>query len=202
MPALSIIRLPRDHTAATRPGYSSPRAMVADNDYALGQLVETVSHSKVWPSTAIFVLEDDAQSGHDHVDAHRSLCAVISPWARRGAVDHRFYNTDSVLRTIEALLGLPPMCHYDATASILDVFDTRTANLAPYTATMPAPSILAEVNQPTAYRAAESAAMDLSAPDRVPDALLNDIVWHAVKGADSPEPLARHGLRVDGDDDD
>ncbi|SRR5579884_47193 len=196
LPAFLMVRLPRDHTQGTAPGLSSPRAMVADNDYAVGQLVEAVSKSRYWRETAIFVIEDDAQSGHDHVDAHRSICFVISPYIKRATVDHRFYNTDSVLHTMEALLGLPPLCQYDAAAPILDVFGPAPDNAEPYAAILPARDIIAEVSQQTAYRARDSQKLDFSREDRVPDAVLNDILWHAIKGARTPEPPIRHGLRL------
>ncbi len=196
LPQFSMLRLPRDHTQGTSPGLHSPRAMVADNDYAVGQIVEAVSHSRYWNETAIFVLEDDAQSGQDHVDAHRSICFVISPYIKKATVDHRFYNTDSVLRTMEALLNLPPMCQYDAVAPLIGVFDTQAVNAAPYAALLPPREIIGEVNSKTAYRAKDSQRLDFSREDRVPDAVLNDILWHSVKGVATPEPPARHGLRL------
>lgn len=201
LPRLSILRLPRDHTAGTRAGFSAPRAMAADNDLAVGQIVETVSRSRFWKRTAIVIVEDDAQSGHDHVDAHRSTCYVVSPYVRRGFVDHRFYNTDSVLHTIEALLGLPSMCQYDATAPALDVFADGPDNAAAYVPIVPAKAVLAEVNQGSAYRAGDSARLDFSAEDRVPDAVLNDILWHAVKGRDVEAPALRHGYQAVGEGD-
>src|SRR5213593_818353 len=117
VPALMIVCLPNDHTAATRPGFPTPKAMVADNDLALGRIVEAVSRSPVWRETAIFVIEDDAQNGPDHVDAHRTVCLVASPYVRRGVVDHRMHSTVSMLRTIELILGLPPMSQFDAAAA-------------------------------------------------------------------------------------
>ena len=117
LPGLSILRLPRDHTAGTRPGALTPQAMVAENDVALGRLVETISKSRYWKESAIFVLEDDAQNGSDHVDCHRSVLLVASPFARRGMVDSTLYTTSGVLRTIELVLGLPPMSQYDAAAT-------------------------------------------------------------------------------------
>jgi DNA-binding beta-propeller fold protein YncE len=183
LPAFEMVRFGRDHTSGTKPGVSSPRAMVADNDYAVGQLVEAVSKSPYWKETAIFVVEDDAQNGYDHVDAHRSIAFVISPYVEKGSVDHHFYNTDSTLHTMETLLGLPPMCRYDATAPVFQAFRPHPENDAPYTALLPAREVVAEVNRSTAYRAAESGRLDFSQPDRVPDDVLNDIVWHSVKGA-------------------
>ena len=116
MPRLMVMRLGNDHTSGTAPGRVAPRSAMADNDWALGMIVEACSRSRFWPEMAIFVVEDDAQSGADHVDSHRSLACVISPYARRGAVDHTFYNTASVLRTIELILGLAPMTQFDAAA--------------------------------------------------------------------------------------
>ncbi len=121
LPRLTVMRLPRDHTAGTREGSHTPRAMVADNDAALGRIVEAISRSRYWKESAIFVLEDDAQNGPDHVDAHRSVLLVASPFVKRGIVDSTLYTTSSVLRTIELILGLPPMsqdrCRRDAALS-------------------------------------------------------------------------------------
>ena len=117
MPRLSIVRLGNDHTSGTSPGTSTPRAMVADNDLALGRFVDIISHSRIWKESAIFVLEDDAQNGPDHVDAHRSVLLAISPFIRRGVVDSTLYTTSGVLRTMELILGLPPMSQYDAAAT-------------------------------------------------------------------------------------
>jgi YVTN family beta-propeller protein len=193
LPAFSMVRFMRDHTAGTSPGENSPRAMVADNDYAVGQLVEAVSKSPYWNSTAIFVLEDDAQDGYDHIDAHRSTCYVISPYVRRSVVDHRFYNTDSSLRTMEALLGLPAMCQFDAAAPVLDIFESRPVNPEPYTAILPDRAIISEVNDKTAYRAADSAKLNFAEADRVPEGILNDILWHSTHGS-APAPAVRHTL--------
>ena len=196
LPDVEMIRLPRDHTSGTTAGLNTPRAMVADNDYAVGEIVQAISKTKYWAHSAIFVIEDDAQNGHDHVDAHRSICFVVSPMIKRGTVDHRFYNTDSVLRTMEALLGLSPMCQYDAVAPILNLFGTKPVNAEPYVAMMPAKAIITEVNGKGAFRQEESRRLDFSREDRVPDAILNDLIWHSVKGAKSHEPLPRYGLRV------
>src|SRR6266550_5821657 len=122
------VRFCTDHTAGMNPDKHSPRSMVADNDYAVGQLVEAVSKSPIWKSCAIFIIEDDAQNGPDHVDTHRSTCYVISPWIKRGSVDHSFQNTVSVLKTIELVLGLPPMCQYDAVSSPILDWDTQPRN--------------------------------------------------------------------------
>jgi YVTN family beta-propeller protein len=196
LPQFEMIRLPCDHTAATRVGSRSPRAMVADNDYAVGQLVEAVSNSPYWKDTAIFVLEDDAQDGQDHVDAHRSIAFVISSHLAGGTVDHRFYNTDSVLHTMEVLLGLPPMNQYDATAPLFSGFSPTPVNTAPYTAILPPKEIIGQINTAAAYRARESRQLDFADADRIPDGLMNDILWHSVKGATTPMPAARHRFPV------
>jgi YVTN family beta-propeller protein len=195
LPRLTVIRLPRDHTAGTRVGSVTPRAMVADNDLALGRIVEAISHSRFWKESAIFVLEDDAQNGPDHVDAHRSVLVVASPFTRRGAVDHTLYTTSGVLRTIELILGLPPMTQYDAGATPLYNAFTAQPDLAPFTA-LPATISLTERNQPGAPGAAESAAMDFSAPDLAPDLLLNEVVWKSVKGAQAVMPPPRRAAFV------
>jgi YVTN family beta-propeller protein len=196
LPRFLMVRFPRDHTEGTKPGFHSPRSMVADNDYAVGQLVEAVSRSPYWKKTAIFILEDDAQNGFDHVDAHRSICFVISPFVKKATVDHRFYNTDSVLRTMELLLGMPPMNQLDAIAPPLRVFGSAADNDAAYQAILPAREIIAEVNTATAYRAADSRRLNFEKEDAVPDEVMNDILWHAVKGRHVPKPPVRYGLRL------
>src|SRR5260370_7081026 len=118
-PELVLVYLPRDHTLGRRAGQPTPRAMVAENDLALGRVIERLSRSPAWSALALFALEDDAQNGPDHVDAHRSVLLLASPWARRGVVDSTFYTTSSVVRTIGLLLGLPPLSQYDAGATPL-----------------------------------------------------------------------------------
>lgn len=137
MPRLLLIRIGNDHTSGAAPRKISPRSAVADNDYALGMLVEAVSKSRFWPTTAIFVLEDDAQDGPDHVDSHRSPAFVISPYAKRQAVDSSMYNTASMLRTMELILGIRPMTHFDAGARPMSAAFQASPNLAPYTAEKP-----------------------------------------------------------------
>ena len=196
LPALSLVRLGNDHTQGTKPGVPSPRAMVADNDFAVGQLVEAVSHSPYWRNTAIFIVEDDAQNGFDHVDAHRSIAFVISPFVRRNLHDSRFYNTDSVLHTMENILGIAPMNLYDATAPTLNVFTASPDNDAPYTAIQPSREIAAELNGERAFRAADSRRFfrNPTVADVVPDADLNDILWHSIKGATVPTPAVHHNI--------
>jgi DNA-binding beta-propeller fold protein YncE len=187
LPRLSVLWLPNDHTAGAKPGFPTPRAMVAENDMALGRLVEAISKSRYWKESAIFVLEDDAQNGPDHVDAHRSVALVASPWARHGAVDSTLYTTSGMLRTIELILGLPPMSQYDAAAApMYGAFD-READPKPYAAVAPRVA-LDEKNPPGGADARASLRMDLDEADRAPDRELNEIVWRSVKGKDATMP--------------
>jgi len=196
LPRLSIFHLPSDHTAGTRPGYPTPRAMIAENDVALGRMVEAISKSRFWKESAIFVIEDDAQNGPDHVDAHRSVALVISPWTRRGAVDSTLYTTAGVLRTIELILGLPPMSQYDAAATPFYAAFQSTPDLRPF-AHLEARIRLDETNAPTAWGAEASLAMDLDEQaDRAPDLELNEILWRSVRGAASPMPPPVHAAFV------
>ncbi len=186
LPQLEIVRLPRDHTRGTRAGSVTPIAMVADNDLAVGKLVDAVSHSADWPSTAIVIIEDDAQNGPDHVDEQRAPFYLVSPYAA-GGVQHAAYTQASVLRTIEILLGLPPMSAYDAGARPLSAAFRTTPNLQPFDALRARVDLNAK-NAASAYRAADSARLDFAEADRVDDGTLNDILWHAVKGARATPP--------------
>jgi YVTN family beta-propeller protein len=187
LPRLSIIRLPNDHTSGTKPGFPTPTAMIAENDAALGRIVEAISKSRYWKDSAVFVLEDDAQDGPDHVDAHRSVAFVASPYARRGAVDSTLYTTSAMLRTIELILGLAPMSQYDAAASPMYGAFRATPDPRPFAAIPPRVSI-DEKNDAEAWGAQESAAMDLGEADRAPDRELNEIIWRSVRGSRSPMP--------------
>jgi len=201
MPQLMMVRFCRDHTAGTTPGLGAPQSMVADNDYAVGKLVEDVSNSPFWKDTAIFVFEDDAQAGQDHIDCHRSTAYVISPFVHPGVVDSRFYNTDSMLRTMELLLKIKPMNQYDATANPLMIFDARPSNLESYRAVMPAREVATQVNTPKAYRATDSEKLiSLYNEDSMSDLELNDILWHSIKGSAKPVNAAPR-LKVKPDDD-
>jgi DNA-binding beta-propeller fold protein YncE len=187
MPRLQVLRLGNDHTVGTSAGKLTPTAMVADNDLALGRIVEAVSRSKFWADTALFVLEDDAQNGPDHVDAHRMPGFVLSAWSKRGAIDSALYSTTSMLRTIELILGLQPMSQYDAAARPMwGAFQDRP-DLTPYAA-RPAGVDLTAINAKLAWGARESQRMDFSEPDKADDIKLNEIVWRSVRGADSPMP--------------
>lgn len=194
MPGLMLLRLGRDHTAGTANGEYSPRAMVADNDYAVGQLVEAISNSPFWKSTAIFVVEDDAQAGFDHIDSHRSTSYVISPYIAKGTIDSRFYNTDSVLRTMCLLMGMKPMNQMVATAFPFQFIGTKAVNAAPFRAILPKKEIVGEINQRTAYRSADSTRlMNPLQEETMPDLELNDILWHSVKG-NRPRPATPNSL--------
>ncbi|MHB8635363.1 MAG: bifunctional YncE family protein/alkaline phosphatase family protein [Fimbriimonadaceae bacterium] len=201
MPALQFVRFMRDHTAGTPAGQWSPRAMVADNDYAVGLLVDAVSHSPFWKSTAICILEDDSQSGFDHVDCHRSTALLITPYMERGRHDSRFYNTDSMLRTIEVLLGMPPMNGFDATSDPIMGIGARPTNAEPYEAIVPSTAIAGEINRPTAYRAKDSARLIATThEDSAADLQLNDILWGALM-AHKPKPPVRGVVTQDDDGD-
>ncbi|MDX1931699.1 MAG: alkaline phosphatase family protein [Capsulimonadales bacterium] len=195
LPRFMMVRLGRDHTAGTAAGQYSPRAMVADNDYAVGQLVEAISKSPYWKKTAIFVIEDDSQAGFDHVDAHRSIAFVISPFIRKGTVDSRFYNTDSMLRTMGLLMGTDPLNHYDAAATPFGIFTAASDNDTPYDAILPAKEIIGEINRSVAYRSADSERLlNPRREESEPDEELNDILWHAIKGVNTPKPPRRFGM--------
>jgi len=197
LPNYIVMSLPENHTRGTRPGELTPKAMVANNDHAVGLLVERVTHSRYWPETAIFVIEDDAQNGSDHVDARRTVGLVISPYTKRGAVDSTLYTTSSMLRTIELLLGLPPMSQFDAAATPMYASFTDKSDLRPYTLTRPKIDVN-EKNQQTAWGARESMLMDLDEVDRAPMLALNEIIWKSVRGADSEMPLPVHRFRFAG----
>lgn len=190
MPRLIVMVLPNDHTWGTAPGKLTPYASMADNDLALGRIVEGVSRSRFWPRTAIFVLEDDAQNGPDHVDAHRAPAYVLSPYTRGRRVDSTFYNTTSMLRTIEWILGLSPLTHYDAQAPLMvEAFHTRS-DPRPYRA-RPAQVPLTTRNPPRS----DAAALDFSRPDAIDDAVLNAVLWRALRGQAPPPPVRSVFLR-------
>jgi YVTN family beta-propeller protein len=188
MPRLIVMRLGNDHTSGTTAGKIAPLSAAADNDYAVGMLVEGVSKSRFWTSTAIFILEDDAQNGPDHVDSHRSPAFVISPYVRHGVVDSSMYNTASFLRTMEFLLGLRPMTHFDAGARPVTAAFQATPDPAPYAAEKPRIK-LDERNSPNAPQAAESGRMDFDEADRIDDDELNDILWRAIRQDPPPPPV-------------
>ena len=187
MPRLQVVRLPGDHTYGVRLNKRTPSACVADNDAALGRIIEGISHSPFWSQTAIFVLEDDAQNGADHVDAHRTLGFVISPYMKRHLVDSTMYSTSSMLRTIELILGLKPMSQFDAAATPMFNAFQNAPDLRPYTA-LPARIDLEQKNTKVSSGEKASRTMDFSKEDAVDDLLLNKVIWQAVRGDDSPVP--------------
>jgi hypothetical protein len=169
--------------------------MVADNDYAVGQLVELISNSPFWKETAICILEDDSQAGYDHVDSHRSTAYVISPFIKKGTVDSRFYNTDSMLRTMELLLGMPPMSQFDAVAPPFQFFSPTASNIEPYKAIKPSREIVCKANTRSAYRSKDSDRIPLDTEESEIDEHLNDILWGAVRGVNTKRPKGgRSGL--------
>lgn len=186
LPNLSIVRFSSDHTAGLRPGTPTPQFYVAENDYAIGKVVEEVSNSPYWKDTAIFIVEDDAQAGPDHVDAHRSPAFVISAYNRKGALIHDFHNTVSLIRTMELLLGIPSMNLLDATAAPIDIF-AGTPDLTPYKAEMPEVALdnLMPPKKPTAEMRRYmnlTAEQDLEHQDMADPEELNAIIWYSVTG--------------------
>jgi len=195
MPNLVLLWLPADHTSATNPGAPTPAAQVADNDLAFGRIVEAVSHSPFWTNTCIFAVEDDPQDGWDHVSGYRTTAYVISPYTKRHAVVSTQYNQTGLLRTMELMLGLPPMNQMDATATpMFDCF-TNTPDFTPYTAVAnnvpldqmnPRP---AQISDPVLRKDAYvSARLPLEKEDQCPEDLFNHILWRAAKGAQAPYP--------------
>ncbi len=187
LPRFIVMSLGEDHTTGTTPGTFTPRACVASNDLALGTLVEAVSRSRYWPETVIFVIEDDAQNGPDHVDAHRTVGLVISAYTRRHHVDHTQYGTVSMLRTMELILGLKPLSQFDAAANPMFGCFEAEPNLSPF-AHENARISLVEVNTKLAYGAERSSKMDFSEYDKIDDFELNEILWRSIRGADAPIP--------------
>jgi len=185
-PDLVILWLPRDHTLGRRASRPTPRAMVADNDLALGLIVERLSQSPAWSSLAVFILEDDAQNGPDHVDAHRSVLLVASPYARRDAVDSTFYTTASVLRTIEGILDLPALSQYDAGATPLWNAFTRRPDSTPFSH-LPSTWPLHELN-PSAFRS-RIPDRDLAGADEADEVELNREIWESVHPGSAPPPV-------------
>jgi hypothetical protein len=190
VPTLNYMILPNDHTNGTTTKDPTPQAMIADNDLALGQIVDAISHSSIWPSTAIFVVEDDSQDGADHVDAHRSPGLVISPWARKGAVIHTRYDQYSVLRTLELITGLDPLALNDALATpMYDAFisGTQKPDNTPYTVISPGYSITA-TNSASAPAAKLSNELPWNRLDAVPQAISDEILWASAHGSGAAAP--------------
>jgi DNA-binding beta-propeller fold protein YncE len=187
VPNFMFMSLGENHTSGTTPGAFTPKAQVASNDVAVGRIVEAITKSRVWPAFAIFIIEDDAQNGPDHVDSHRTAGLVISPYVKRKAVDSEMYSTVSMLRTVELLLGLPPMTQHDAAAAPMVSSFMAQPDLSGFTA-LPASIDLMAKNPPQGYGAVASARMDFREYDRIDEDELNRILWHSIKGADAPYP--------------
>ena len=206
-PSLILICLPNDHTSGTSKGSPTPASCVADNDLAFGRIVEAISKSRFWPETAIFGIEDDPQAGWDHVSGYRTTAYCISPYAKRGAVVSTQYNTTSLIRTMEQILGLPPMNQFDASATPMSECFTDRPDFTPFTAVPnqipldqmnPAPQA---IHDPVLRRDAEvSAKLNFREVDKAPEDVLNRILWHAMKGSAIPYP--EWAVTKDADDDD
>lgn len=209
MPNFILMRMGNDHTLGTTPGAPTPEASISDNDLAIGRAVDAVSHSKYWDDTAFFILQDDAQAGADHVDAHRSLALVISKYSPRtkdgeAFVDSRFYSTVSVIRTMETLLGLPPMNNNDAFSSMMSSLFTGPGDQAPFTADCrnEKNGMIYVANKPTAVGAKESSKLDFSHADRADPQKLNVILWKDAMGAKPVPPMLLQKRKHKDDDDD
>ncbi len=209
LPNMIIICLPNDHTSGTRAGSPTPAAQVADNDLAFGRIVEAVSHSSFWKNTCIFAIEDDPQSGWDHVSGYRTTAYVVSPYTKRNAVVNTQYNQTSIIRTIELILGLPPMNQLDATATPLTDCFTDTPDFTPFTAVSanipldqmnPDPKNIS--NAQLRKDAIASAKLPLDKVDQCPEDVFNRILWNAMKQGKEPYPLWAVITNVDDDDDD
>jgi DNA-binding beta-propeller fold protein YncE len=206
MPAFVLLYLPDDHTGGTRPNLPRPAANIADNDLALGRVVDAVSHSSYWDDTAIFVLEDDAQNGADHVDAHRSIAFVISKYSPGSTaqpnVEHRFYTTVNVIHTMETLLGLPPMNQNDAYAPLMGQLFSGAGDQPAYKADSRnlKNGLIYEINKREAPGAKISSKMDFSRPDAAGAERLNRVLWRDQKGS-APMPTAKHTVFPAGGDD-
>jgi len=209
LPNLMIMLLPNDHTSGTRPGMPTPEASVADNDLALGQVVEAFSHSKFWTDSAIFVVQDDPQAGFDHIDGHRTVSMVISPYARRRVVDSTNYNQTSMIRTMELILGLPPMNQLDASATAMASCFTDKPDLTPYDSVknnIPLdrlnPPVAAIKDSRQLHWANISLKMPLDDVDEADEDTLNRVIWHSVRGKDDTYPAWAVNEDADDDDDD
>jgi Phosphoesterase family len=209
MPHLSVMALPQDHTNGTGPGNPTPAACVADNDLAVGMVIEALSRSRFWPETAVFIIEDDPQAGWDHVSPYRTTAYVASPWCRRGEVVSEFYSQTSLLRTMELILGLAPMNLLDAIATPMTACFADKPDLTPFVA-LPNQIPLDQMN-PSASRiedpvlrhdALVSARLPLHKVDACPEDLFNRILWRAMRGSTEPFPEWATFPEVSDDDDD
>jgi hypothetical protein len=190
VPRFNSMQFPNDHTEGQRLGKKTPFAYVADNDYAIGLFIEHLSKSSIWKETAVFIVEDDAQNGPDHVDAHRTTAYLAGGFVKRGFVDHTPYSTSSMLRTIELILGLPPMSQYDAAATPMFRSFTSTPNVTPFIHELPRTNLF-ELNVRDTPSAQKSAKFDFKKEDSVPDLEFSEVIWKAVKGENSVMPAPR-----------
>ncbi len=205
VPQFNSLRFSNDHTEGLRLGRTTPFAHVADNDLAVGLFLEHLSQSPMWKESAVFIVEDDAQNGPDHVDAHRTTAYVAGPFVKRGYVDHTMYSTSSMLRTIELILGLPPMSQYDAAATPMWRSFSSKPDYSTFKA-LPANIYLKEKNTANTASARLSETFDFSKEDRIPDLIFSEVIWKAVKGEHAVMPAPRRSAFVKvvkgGDDDD
>lgn len=190
VPRFNSMHFPNDHTEGQRLGKKTPFAYVADNDYAIGLFMEHLSKSPIWKETAVFIVEDDAQNGPDHVDAHRTTAYLAGGFVKRGFVDHTPYSTSSMLRTMELILGLPPMSQYDAAATPMFRSFTATPNETPFIHELPRTNLF-ELNVKNTPSAQKSAKFDFKKEDSIPDLEFSEVIWKAVKGEDSVMPAPR-----------
>lgn len=195
LPQLNTLRFINDHTEGLRQGKGTPYAQVADNDLAVGLFVEYLSKSPVWKESVVFILEDDAQNGADHVDAHRSIAFVAGPHVKRGFVDHTLYTTNSMLRTMELILGLPPMSQHDAAATPMFRCFTAKADTRPFVHKVPAVN-LDDRNTAVTPLSKQFEGFDYTKEDAVPDLLFNQLLWKAIHGEDAEMPAPRRGAWV------
>lgn len=200
LPNFIILLLPNDHTSGTKPGLPTPEAAVADNDLALGKIVEAVSNSKFWKETCIFVTEDDPQAGLDHVDGHRTVGMVISPYTKRKEVVSTYYSQINMFRTMENILGIPPLNKFDLTAEVMSDCFTEKADFTPFKAipnNIPLDQInpeLLSLSGDELFWAKKSMEQDLDELDRIDEDTFNRIIWHAVKGYNVPYPVLKNKM--------
>jgi hypothetical protein len=195
LPQMNTIRLINDHTEGMKKGRPTPFAHVADNDLAVGMFVEYLSKSSVWKNSVVFILEDDAQNGPDHVDAHRSPAYVVGPYVKRNLVDHTPYTTSGIIRTMELILGLPPMSQYDAGAMPLWRCFTASPDYASFKS-LPANVDLRDKNTAWNELSQRSEKFDLSKEDMIPDMEFSEVIWKGVKGINSVMPAPKHAAFV------
>jgi hypothetical protein len=190
VPQFNSLRFINDHTEGLKLGRPSPFANVADNDWAVGLFIEYLSKSKIWKETAVFIIEDDAQDGPDHIDAHRTTAYVAGGFVKRGYVDHTMYSTSSMLRTIELILGMPPMTQYDAAAESMWRSFSSTPNMEPFVS-VPAQIDITQRNTAMNEWQRRSEQFDFSKEDKIPDMDFNLVLWHGIKGDEIPLPAPK-----------